>query len=183
MSSEADPNAAAANAAVSGGALTGDMQARLALLQTELTAIETAIRSLDTIGFQIKGWAVTAALAIGGFAITEHKRTLLLVGAAATIGFWLVDCQFKAIQRPFIRRNRALADQLRNSDITGILAGHGKVKVLGVPDIYEGRTDKWAFANIIRYARSIRDAAIAPTVFVLYVFILLAMALEALLLS
>ena len=159
------------------------MQARLALLQVELTAIETAIRSLDTIGFQIKGWAVTAALAIGGFTITEHKRALLLVGAAATIGFWLVDCQFKAIQRTFLKRNRALADELRNSDVAAILAGHGDIKVLGVPDIYEAWTEKRTFASFLRYTHLIRDEAIAPTLCVLYVFILLAMALEALLLS
>jgi hypothetical protein len=132
-----------------GGAPPWDMQARLALLQTELGSIETAIRSFDTIGFQIKGWAVTAGLAIGGFAITEHKRTLLIVGFVATIGFWLVDCQFKSIQRPFISRNRVLVEQLRQSGITGFLSSQGDVKALGIPDIYTDRINRWSIDSII----------------------------------
>jgi hypothetical protein len=154
------------------------MQAMLALLQTELASIETAIRSLDSIGFQIKGWAVTAGLAIGGFAITEHKQALLIVGFVATIGFWLVDCQFKSIQRPFIARNRMLARQLRQSGITSFLSSQGDVKALGVPDIYRDRINKWSVANFVNYLRLIRAEAILPNVFMLYLFILAALALE-----
>ncbi len=43
-------------------------EARLALLQTELSGLQESIRSLDNTMFQIKGWCVTASLAIGGFA-------------------------------------------------------------------------------------------------------------------
>lgn len=60
-------------------------EARLALLQTGLQAIQSAIRSLDTITFQIKGWCVTTALAIGGFAAAYHKPALLLVGAGPSL--------------------------------------------------------------------------------------------------
>jgi hypothetical protein len=66
--------------------------ARLALPQTELTRIHEGIRGLDTMIFQIKGWCITAALAIGGFAVVYHRPALLLVGAEAVIGFYLVDC-------------------------------------------------------------------------------------------
>jgi hypothetical protein len=161
-----------------GDAPTWDMQARLALLQAELASIETAIRSFDTIGFQIKGWAVTAGLAIGGFAITEHKPALLFVGFVATIGFWLVDCQFKSIQRPFIARNRALARQLRQSSIASFLSSQSGVKAVGVPDIYTDRINRWSIVSIINYLRLIRAEAILPNVFVLYLFILIALVLE-----
>lgn len=80
--------------------------ARLVLLQTELGSIQSGIRGLDTITFQIKGWCVTASLAIGGFAVAYHKPALLIVGAGAVVGFYLVTCQFKLIQRAFIKRNR-----------------------------------------------------------------------------
>jgi len=63
-------------------------EARLTLLTTELSAVGTAIRSLNTIEFQIKGLAVTAALAVGGLAISEHDRRQLFVGTVATIDFW-----------------------------------------------------------------------------------------------
>jgi hypothetical protein len=72
--------------------------ARLVLLQTELSGIQNAIRDLDKITFQIKGWCVTVSLAIGGFAVAYHQPALLIVGAGAVIGFYLVNCQFKMIQ-------------------------------------------------------------------------------------
>jgi hypothetical protein len=62
-------------------------EVKLDLLKTELTSIEAAIRSLDTTAAQIKSWAVTASLAIGGFAVANHKRELLVVGAGAILGF------------------------------------------------------------------------------------------------
>ena len=70
--------------------------ARLALLQTELNAIQSGIRSMDSILFQIKGWCVTSSLAIGGFAVAYRRPALLIVGAGAVLGFYLVTCQFKA---------------------------------------------------------------------------------------
>jgi hypothetical protein len=50
--------------------------ARLALLQVELNGIQSSIRSLDTIDFQIKGWCVTTGLAVGGFAVAYKKPAL-----------------------------------------------------------------------------------------------------------
>jgi hypothetical protein len=76
-------------------------EARLALLQTELNSIQNSIRGLDAITFQIKGWCVTTCLAVGGFAIAYHKPALLLIGEAAALGFFMINCQFKMIQRPF----------------------------------------------------------------------------------
>jgi hypothetical protein len=48
-------------------------EARLELLKTELNAVQSCIQSFETIVFQIKGWCVTAALAIGGFAISSKS--------------------------------------------------------------------------------------------------------------
>ena len=79
--------------------------ARLSLLVTELNTVQTAIRALDTIDFQIKGWSVTASLAIGGFAIAYHRLALIIVGIGALAGFFLLNCQYKYIQRNFINRN------------------------------------------------------------------------------
>lgn len=69
--------------------------ARFELLKTELNAVQSSIQNLDTIVFQIKGWCVTAALAIGGLATSSHTPALALVGIAAVAGFFLVNCQFK----------------------------------------------------------------------------------------
>src|ERR1700722_15478051 len=92
-------------------------EARLELLKTELNSIQSSIQNLDTIIFQIKGWCVTATLAIGGFAVSSRAPALTLIGIAAVMGFFLVNCQFKTIQRKFITRNAALASELRNLGI------------------------------------------------------------------
>jgi hypothetical protein len=62
-------------------------EARLALLQTELNAIQNSIRNFDSILLQIKGWCVTTSLAVGGFAVAYHKPALILVGLGAILGF------------------------------------------------------------------------------------------------
>jgi hypothetical protein len=75
--------------------------ARLALLQTELGSIQSAIRSLDVIVFQIKGWCVTVALAAAGFAAAYSKTGLLFVGAGAIVGFYL-ECYSKVLDKEAI---------------------------------------------------------------------------------
>ena len=72
--------------------------ARLALLQTELNAIQSAIRGLDTIMFQIKGWCVTAALAIGGVAAAYRKPELLIVGTGGDN--WILSCELPVQDDP-----------------------------------------------------------------------------------
>jgi hypothetical protein len=105
--------------------------ARLELLKTELNAVQSSIQNLDTIVFQIKGWCVTAALAIGGFAVSSHTPALALIGIAAVAGFFLVNCQFKMIQRAFIKRNKAIADELRSVGIMQVLKGVGTLEIVG----------------------------------------------------
>jgi hypothetical protein len=100
-------------------------EATLALLQTELNGIQGALRGLDQIIFQIKGWCVTASLAIGGVAIAYHRPGLLIVGFGAVIGFYLINCQFSAIQRSFIERNFDLDVELRSVGILQVLKGAG----------------------------------------------------------
>ena len=87
--------------------------ARFTLLQIELNSIQSAIRGFDTILFQIKGWCVTTALAIGGFAVVYHKPALLLIGMGAVVGFFIMNCQFIGIERVFINKNKLIDSELR----------------------------------------------------------------------
>jgi hypothetical protein len=153
--------------------------ARLALLQTEITTIESAISRLDTIVFQIKGWCVTASLAIGGVAVAYHKPALLAVGAAAVIGFYLLNCQFKLIQRSYIDRNKALDAELRSVGIMPVLRGEGSLPIVGtfVPTVpRHGATYlQTAASQLPAFWREAR----LPNSFSLYVFILACLAAEA----
>src|SRR5215467_13861551 len=97
--------------------------ARLALLQTELSSLQEVIRSLNTTETQIKGWCVTASLAIGGFAVAYHKPALLLVGVGAVLGFWLINSQVKMWQRLYAIRNHSIGCELGATGVMEVLRG------------------------------------------------------------
>jgi hypothetical protein len=157
--------------------------ARLSLLATELTTIQTTIRALDAIDFQIKGWSVTASLAIGGVALTYHRPALIIVGIGALIGFFLLNCQNKYIQRNFINRNYEIDSALKSMGVMPFLNGAGAVQVLGTaaPDwkISKGgklRFERWTYSGILREAR-------LPMTYSPYLFILACLIAEAIILA
>jgi hypothetical protein len=157
--------------------------ARLALLQTELNAIQSAIRALDGIDFQIKGWCVTTGLAVGGFAVAYKKPTLLLVGMVAVIGFFLVNCQFKGVQRAFIRRNNQIDSELRRTGLMQFLNGNGSFEVMGTSrPAWRGTGPRpWRARARDEIAQVISEGRF-PNTFGLYLFILLCLAAEAVIL-
>lgn len=159
--------------------------ARLALLQTELTGIQNAIRGLDTILFQIKGWCVTAALAIGGFAVAYRRPALIIVGAGAVIGFYMMNCQFKMIQRAFIRRNQALHAELQKIGIIQFIKGAGTIDAVGTaaPQWVVNTETKGSYRNrIVRHLPALWYEAQLADTFTLYLFILACLAVEAIIL-
>lgn len=133
---------------------------------------------MDTIVFQIKGWCVTAALAIGGFAISTHTPALTLIGMVAVTGFYLINSQFKVIQRQFIRRNHALDAELKDVGIMQVLSGKGSLKIVGTATLeFQKDTSYWrsfrsAFSKMTHEARM-------PSTFTLYAFLLLCLIVEA----
>jgi hypothetical protein len=157
---------------------------RLTLLQVELNNIQSGIRGMDTILFQIKGWCVTAALGIGGFAAANHQPALLVVGAGAIVGFYLVQCQFKLIQRAFIRRNITIASELRKTGIMQFLKGAGSFEILGTTTL------EWVSTGSSSFSKKIRDnlpgyweEALLPSSYSLYLFILVCLAVEGIILA
>lgn len=155
-------------------------QARLALLQSELSALQGTIRGLDSILFQIKGWTVTAALAIAGITVTSGQRALLLVGGAAVLGFWLVECQFKTVQRIYILRNRQMTKTLAAIGVIELLRdeSHHTIGPAAGPsphDIEDRRT------RYVNYARSLWHEAASPATFSLYLFIVVCLGIEGIL--
>jgi hypothetical protein len=153
--------------------------ARLALLKTELGAVDNSIRSLDSIIFQIKGWCVTAVLAIGGFAVSTHTPALTFLGLAAILGFYLLNCQFKAIQRAFINRNQEIDTELKRVGIMQFLQGAGSLEIVGTA-IPEFTLPGITFSSRARsfISRTWREARL-PNTFTLYIFLFLCLAVEA----
>ena len=178
-------------------------EARLALLQTELKAISDGIRGLDTIIFQIKGWAVTAALAIGGVAAASTHYSLVFLGMLSTVGFFIVNCQFAGIQRQFIVRNRLIHGELIEPDgVEKYLDGDSRLRVVGTAAIFVddpvvggdeptiGGDDPVAdgdepdlVSNIRRQLSGFWYEARLPHTFGLYLFMLVSLGIEAIILN
>lgn len=156
--------------------------ARLELLKIELSSVHSSIQSLDTSVFQIKGWCVTAALTIGGFAVSGRAPALTLVGMAAVVGFFLINCQFKMIQRAFILRNKMFAQELAGTEIMQVLSGNSALKVAGaaVPDF--SRPGVTLVDKVRSFLSGIWYEACLPNTFSLYLFLLLCLAVEAIIL-
>lgn len=158
--------------------------ARLALLQTELNNIQSGIRGLDTILFQVKGWCVTASLAIGGFAASNHQPTLLIIGTGAVAGFYLVQCQFKLIQRSFVIRNTLIHNELKDTGLMQFLKGGGKFEIIGTVPLGLTPTVSASFSKQIRdnIPRFWFEARL-PSSYSLYLFILVCLAVEGIILA
>lgn len=157
--------------------------ARLELLKAELKAVHSSIQGFDTIVFQIKGWCVTVVLAIGGFAVSSHAPALTLVGIVAVVGFFLLNCQFKAIQRSFIKRNAELARELSGVGIMQVLKGGGTLEIIGTAIPNFNRAAILASEEKVReMAAQLLYEARLPNTFTLYLFLFACLALEAIML-
>jgi hypothetical protein len=106
-------------------------EARLALLQTELNSLQASLRNYDSILLQVKGWCVTTALAAAGFAVAYHKPALILVGLAAVLGFFAINCQFRVFQRSVNKRNHRIDMELKTVGIMQVLKGAGSFDIVG----------------------------------------------------
>jgi hypothetical protein len=154
-----------------------EADARLALLQTEINVIHDGIRYLDAITFQIKGWCVTASLAIGGFAVAYHLPALLLVGAVAVPGFFLIDCQFRVYSHDNYDRNRAIDAELRKVGIMQLLRDESNFYITGtaIPPPSNPPSLRARAKQLLRIVSE-------PQTFGLYLFILVCLGIEALVL-
>ena len=95
--------------------------ARFELLKQELDHLDSGIRSFDAILFQVKGWCVTATVAIASVAVTTSRASVLAVALGAILGFWLLDGLHKFLQRRFIDRNTDIEMALHAGTVADVL--------------------------------------------------------------
>jgi hypothetical protein len=77
-----------------------------------LDQIQTVIGRLAGNSFVIKGWAITVAAAVFGFALNSSNTPLVLAAVIPTLAFWALDTYFLRSERLF----RALYDEVRLND-------------------------------------------------------------------
>ena len=77
-----------------------------------LDIIQSVIGRLASNSFLIKGWAITVAAAVFGFALNSSNTLLVLAAVIPTLAFWGLDTYFLRSERLF----RALYDEVRSND-------------------------------------------------------------------
>jgi hypothetical protein len=157
-------------------------EARLALLQTELNAIQASIRNFDSILLQIKGWCVTTALAAGGFAVAYHKPALIIVGAGAVLGFFMINCQFRMFQRNTIKWNLRIDSELKSVGIMQVLKGAGSFDVVGTTAGDLTLYGQPTFAQVRKRLPDFWHEAKRPSNFTLYLFVEFCLLIELIIL-
>jgi hypothetical protein len=87
------------------------------LLKLEITLIDSAIRSHDSITKDVKNWAVITWTASIGLAVsTQNLRSATWVTAFVPAAFWLVDSAYRRVQRSFITRMQDIAAYVNGSE-------------------------------------------------------------------
>lgn len=68
-----------------------------------LEFIEAAINRMATNSFLFKGWAITIAAALSGFAAVERLRGLIAIAVITSAMFWALDGYYLWLERRFVQ--------------------------------------------------------------------------------
>jgi hypothetical protein len=81
------------------------MDAKLQHLQF----IQAAISRMATNSFLFKGWAITIAAGLAGFAAADTKAGLLVIALVSTVLFWGLDGYYLWLERGFVKLHELVA--------------------------------------------------------------------------
>lgn len=81
-----------------------------------LEFIQAAIARMATNSFLFKGWAITIAAALSGFAAVETKVALLSIALVSTTMFWGLDGYYLWLERGFVKLHMKVAS-MQEADI------------------------------------------------------------------
>jgi hypothetical protein len=79
-----------------------------------LEFIEAVIGRMATNSFLFKGWAITIAAALSGFAAVDSKHGLLIIALVATLMFWALDGYYLWLERCFVVLYNVVASKDKN---------------------------------------------------------------------
>lgn len=147
--------------------------ARLELVRLEIEQHQQAIRTLDTIMFQIKGWAVTVGLASAGLTLTLQRSAIAVLAIFATVAFLAIDAQRKSVQRRSIDRCLEIERVLMSSSLVDALQPQSGLVVPQLTHTFSGPK------HGSRSPRFMRELA-RPPVFAIYVGVIVVLGLVAL---
>jgi len=93
-----------------------------------------------------------------------------------------VNCQFKMIQRTFIERNKLLDSELKTTGIMQVLKGAGSIDIVGTAMLPWDDMDDSLRRRVIARLPAFWFEARLPDTFSIYLFILVCLMAEAIIL-
>ena len=74
-----------------------------------LEFIQAVVSRMATNSFLFKGWAITIATALAGFAAVDTKAALLAIALVTTVMFWALDGYYLWLERGFVDLYKVVA--------------------------------------------------------------------------
>ena len=145
-------------------------QLQKALLEKGFEQVQKQIIHLDDILFKIKASAITVWVALMGWAFTNSKPQIVLLGIAVIVGFWLLEAMFKGAQ---IRYIEISANLMRVVNDTDSLQHQFETQNFEAGIIYPVALNRTEVDRLILIWRGI----ISPTIATIYLFLAFAYAL------
>lgn len=87
--------------------MAANMDAKLQHLQF----IQGAISRMATNSFLFKGWAITIAAGLAGFAAADTKAALMMIALVSTVLFWGLDGYYLWLERGFVKLHEQVAEK------------------------------------------------------------------------
>ncbi|MGI8765292.1 MAG: hypothetical protein ACR2KM_02115 [Gemmatimonadaceae bacterium] len=139
-----------------------ELEARFDLLKAEMSELQQAIRSQDTITLQAKGWAVTVGLAAAGLALSAKVSIAALLGLLSSAAFWSIDAH-RRTPRAANQTSSEIEDALNAGTVAEALNSPTR---LAVPNIAHHLTHP---TNRARAHVEILKQSLSPDTALLYV--------------
>jgi hypothetical protein len=87
---------------------------RIAALQAEYFHLQKVVEEFDGKALTIKAWSITFSMAVLVGAFTSHATPVLLVAAAASLLFWVLEALWKSFQLGYYHRIEAIEGYFRS---------------------------------------------------------------------
>jgi hypothetical protein len=91
-----------------------DASQRLAALQAEYFHLQKTVEDFDGKALTIKAWSITFSMAVLVGAFTSHAAPVLLIAAAASLLFWVLESLWKSFQLGYYARIAAIEASFRS---------------------------------------------------------------------
>lgn len=106
-----------------------EVAGRFELARAELSDLQQTIRHYDTILLQVKSWAITTAVATGGFALNLTRPGIAMLGLFATAAFFLIDGVYRTYLEKAVGRSLQIETALAEHPLAQALRLDSELRI------------------------------------------------------